>query len=394
MRKSLLLAMAVAIAATASAQVRMAKSFATPKDIVTEQPAGQLVKYQRSGEGLYVSGEYCIPGEQNAITSIVYAEDGTTVYINNIFNDNATLMGDAWVTGNLNEDKTQITVPMGQAIYHSASYNADVVLAWGSTSVTYDASGNATGIAFTPDASVTEVVYNVDPATGVITMTPGEGNISAEAPACFNATGLGCYWTDDASFGSFLDWNLTLTPKSDAVPAVPADPTLYADSWFDSGDEDGYSCLDFLLPKTDVDGNDIDPTLLSFSIFTDDDQIFTFTAETYPNDLTQDMTEIPYSVYHGGYDFDDARIYFYRTNAEGFTPFFGQRIGIQVYYTVDGEKNASNIVYWNLTPDAIETVDAGKTVDNAWYNLAGVKFVGKPSVPGIYINNGRKVVIK
>ena len=45
------------------------------------------------------------------------------------------------------------------------------------------------------------------------------------------------------------------------------------------------------------------------------------------------------------------------------------------------------------TPDAIETISTSK-VDNNWYNLQGVKFNGKPSVPGIYINAGKKVIIK
>ncbi|MBR6490193.1 MAG: hypothetical protein IKT03_06625, partial [Muribaculaceae bacterium] len=44
-------------------------------------------------------------------------------------------------------------------------------------------------------------------------------------------------------------------------------------------------------------------------------------------------------------------------------------------------------------PQAIETITTGKQ-DNNWYNLQGVKFNGMPSVPGIYINNGKKVVIK
>ena len=44
-------------------------------------------------------------------------------------------------------------------------------------------------------------------------------------------------------------------------------------------------------------------------------------------------------------------------------------------------------------PSAIETVATDKQ-DNTWYNLQGVKFNGMPSVPGIYINNGKKVVIK
>ena len=44
-------------------------------------------------------------------------------------------------------------------------------------------------------------------------------------------------------------------------------------------------------------------------------------------------------------------------------------------------------------PNAIETIVTNKA-DNNWYNLQGVKFNGMPSVPGIYINNGRKQVIK
>ena len=44
-------------------------------------------------------------------------------------------------------------------------------------------------------------------------------------------------------------------------------------------------------------------------------------------------------------------------------------------------------------PSAISTVGVDKT-DNVYYNLLGVKFNGMPTTPGIYINNGKKVVIK
>ena len=44
-------------------------------------------------------------------------------------------------------------------------------------------------------------------------------------------------------------------------------------------------------------------------------------------------------------------------------------------------------------PEAIETVATDKQ-DNTWYNLQGVKFNGMPSVPGIYINGGKKVIIR
>jgi hypothetical protein len=45
-------------------------------------------------------------------------------------------------------------------------------------------------------------------------------------------------------------------------------------------------------------------------------------------------------------------------------------------------------------PDAISTVGVDAKADNAYYNLMGVKFNGMPSAPGIYIHNGKKVIIK
>ncbi len=193
-------------------------------------------------------------------------------------------------------------------------------------------------------------------------------------------------------------------PVSTLVPAVPADPELYEDSWFDSGSEDGYSCFDFNVKAEDVDGNEIDRTHLLYSIFTDDDVPFVFDAATYEWDLTEDMTEIPYEVYYEGYDFDVSRIYFYRTNM-GDNPMFIRRIGIQVHYdvpvtTADGKattivRNSSNIVYWDLPTTAITEVAANPAAaDHAYYNLMGVKFNSLPTTPGIYIHNGKKVVIK
>ena len=45
-------------------------------------------------------------------------------------------------------------------------------------------------------------------------------------------------------------------------------------------------------------------------------------------------------------------------------------------------------------PNAISTVGVDTKTENAYYNLQGVKFNSKPSVPGIYIHNGKKVIIK
>ena len=116
------------------------------------------------------------------------------------------------------------------------------------------------------------------------------------------------------------------------------------------------------------------------------------------------MTEIPYEIYNGGYDFDISRIYFYRTNMND-NPMFSERIGIQVHYDVPVEnenrettivRNSSNIVYWNLTTP-INTVnsDPVTTGDNAYYNMMGQRFANGNNLPaGIYIHNGKKVIVK
>ena len=51
------------------------------------------------------------------------------------------------------------------------------------------------------------------------------------------------------------------------------------------------------------------------------------------------------------------------------------------------------VVTKSSTPTAIETIAADK-VDNAWYNMSGIRFESKPAAPGIYIHNGKKVIIK
>ena len=45
-------------------------------------------------------------------------------------------------------------------------------------------------------------------------------------------------------------------------------------------------------------------------------------------------------------------------------------------------------------PNAINTVGVDTKADNAYYNLQGVKFNSMPTAAGIYIHNGKKVIIK
>ena len=371
-------------------------------EIITEQPDGELRTYVRSGYNIYQGWDAPYMAEQSGTTDIVFAEDGETVYLRDVVFD---VVSDVWVKGTLSADGTKITVPTGQYLYWLEEDEYGMFIQWMSTGVetTTDDEGNEQyAMTLTVHQGVTEVTYTIDNEAGTISLDNTTGNPDAEFPNNFIATGLGVVYDNDLTFCA-MDFN-TVYKEFKLQPAVPADPILYEDSWFDSGEEDGYSCLDFTVLPEDVDGNYIDPSHLVYSIFTDNDVPFVFLAETYVNDLVEDMTEIPYDIYNGGYDFDISRIYFYRTNMND-NPMFTDRIGIQVHYDVPVVndkrettivRNSSNIVYWQQ-PTAITTVnsDPVTTGDNAYYNMMGQRFTNRNNLPaGIYIHNGKKVVIK
>ena len=48
---------------------------------------------------------------------------------------------------------------------------------------------------------------------------------------------------------------------------------------------------------------------------------------------------------------------------------------------------------WNET-DGIHTIDNGQLTNDSWYSINGVKLQGKPTQKGLYILNGKKVVVR
>lgn len=369
-------------------------------EVIDEQPEGELRSYVRSGGNIYQGWDapMCVP--QTGMTDVVFDPDGTTVYLRDAVFD---VVSNAWIKGYLNEDGTKITVPTGQCIYWLDSDERGMMVYWMSTGVEMRSNENGEEVpvlTLTVHLGVPEVTYSIA-ADGTISLDNTVGDINADFPNKYVATGLGVVYSDNLEFCA-MDFN-TVYKKFQLVPAVPADPIVYEDSWFDSGEEDGYSCFDFKVLPQDVDGNFIDLTYTSYSIFTDDDVPFVFDAATYANDLTEDMTDIPYEIYNGGYDFDAARIYFYRTNT-GDNPMFYNRIGIQVHYDVpvtdeDGVtttvRNSSNIVYWDNLGTGISEVKSAPVVDDAYYNVMGQRFDSAAGLPaGIYIHQGKKVLVK
>ena len=375
----LFLSVAIALGASATAKLQgnayrpltSASQAATIKategiDIITEQPEGEVVNYTRGGEFMYVSIYGLIADEQQGQVKVVYADDGKTVYIQDplCYAEGTGV----WVYGQLSDDGTTISVPLGQYVAYNEEYNYGMILSWGTT-MAIDLGDDFYWIEFVADDSVNEVTYAVDSANGTITLLGTEGDANAPEPNRYEATGLAGIWDDDGSVAT-IEWGSTWTPMGEIKPAVPANPEAL--EFFDCGDETGFTRFDFNINLVDVDEKPLNADFLTYSIFTDNDELFTFDYETYgaKNGFETDMTEIPYG--YSGYDFYLRRVYFYRTNM-GDNPMFTWRIGIQLNYTVNGVTNKSDIVYLNVYPHtAVDETNADKTIDSVrYYNVTG-----------------------
>ena len=381
MKKLALLITCVAVALSASAIVQSSGNAYRPMDklqhagmmkapsrvdIITEQPEGTVVNYTRGGEYMTVSLYGYESAYQTGRVKLVYADDGQTVYI-----QDPLCYGEgvgAWVQGQLSEDGLTISVPLGQYVAYNEEYDYGLILAWGSTMV-IDLGDDFYWLDFYADETKTEVCYAVDPENGTITMLDSEGSVDNPYPYDCEATGLAGVWSDDGTVAT-IEWGSTWTVMGETVPAVPANPEVT--DFFDSGREDGFTRLDFNINLFDVDGNPLNSDYLTYSIYVDNDELFTFDYDTYgaSNGFDTDMTEIPYG--YSGYDFYLRRVYFYRTN-EGENPFFTWRIGIQVHYTVEGVRNSSDIVYLEVyEPSAVSEMAGGKEVSAVrYFNMAG-----------------------
>ena len=376
--------------------------------LITEQPEGDLYTYYRAGACIYSSifglGETEVDGKMNVVFGKTDGALDGKVYIQNPMwwlDGNNT-----WVEGTYDWMTGLITIPVGQYLSWDEENEYGVQMMWGSTYVYQDVDENGEE-GYYLGTELDEEAENIYFMIGddVIELQGSEGDINAEFPENYNATGLYAMYNDDQTWAGALEFGVK-GQIVHAVPAIPADPTLPEEPWYDCGNEGGYSTFDFKLPTTDVDGNMIDPECLSYSIYTDDDQIFTFDPAVYTyDDLTEPITEVPYWLYASGVDFHKGYVYFYRTNAEGFEPMFTRRIGVQAIYTVEEPTvegapakapvvNKSNIVYYELPTTAIETVKAELDVNAPVYNIMGQKMNAKSLPAGIYIQNGKKFIVK
>lgn len=96
----------------------------------------------------------------------------------------------------------------------------------------------------------------------------------------------------------------------------------------------------------------LDRDKVTYSVFTDLDEIFEFTPEEFPREdeygWILPSTEVPFN-YHG-FNFLWCEIHFpHRSNTtEGQEPFFQWRIGLRMNYREGNQVSYSNIVYWEI----------------------------------------------
>ena len=86
----------------------------------------------------------------------------------------------------------------------------------------------------------------------------------------------------------------------------------------------------------------------------------------------------------------------YYPNADGVTI-----NAFRAFFVLDGGEapdvaSANIIIDWGdeETTGVTSMEDGRSLMEDGWYTLQGVKLDDKPSAPGIYINNGRKIAIQ
>ena len=294
--------------------------------------------------------------------NLVFGTDGK-VYIQNPLWWNKSY--NTWVWGDYDPETGIISVPVGQYLMYNEYADLGVQLLWGHSILYQDADGYYMYEYFIDD--VDAIRYKIDGDN--LYLLGCEGDPNADFPEYYNATGLIGHFSDgsnmtcleyvgpDVPYGTVLNLN----------PAVPANPTNL--TWQDRGTTDGTTVFMFALPTTDVDGNYIDQYYLSYSIYTDNDQIYTFRASDFPNELTEDVTEINSEIFFNSWNISTYGAYLYFDEA----PLFNHQVGIQVFYTINGVKNASDIVYLEVYTDtSVDELNAGKQLANVrYFNMAG-----------------------
>jgi hypothetical protein len=198
------------------------------KAIVTEQPAGDVAYYTRSGNAMWLTADGSLyVGEQQGYIMVV--TDGNTVWFKNLLYDPDGLYGNYWIKGTKSGSTITITLPQdvasGSIAYEDAA-DFPVQLRWGATTVS---SGSVSGTVNTRINSRTFTVAD----DGSMTLN----NATYTAQGVGN--GLMSFFTYGTTnyFDYCMIYNTTFTYLGTSIPDTP---TMYTDADIDAMTGDMY----------------------------------------------------------------------------------------------------------------------------------------------------------
>lgn len=220
-----------------------------------------------------------------------------------------------------------------------------------------------------------KIEFDYDPSTGALTNP--SANISVSICERRN---LGLQW--------YFRPSLELIEENAATPANPKDLDWITYEW------DPNAVFVFEIPLEDTEGESLVENWLSYRIYTDTDEngveVFSMNPETYPDmNLSEPLDIFPYNYF--GFDISFSYGRHYVTIRDDWSKF--KRIGVQSLYDAGGEEKCSEIVWFDLELTAIDSIIEDNRHDDIIYNLQGQIVKGQP-LPGLYIRNGKKIVIR
>lgn len=220
---------------------------------------------------------------------------------------------------------------------------------------------------------LSSVEFNYDKVSGAL--SDASANI---AVSICQRRNLGLAW--------YFNPSLEILEVNPATPANPTDLKWTTYDW--------YPCpsFSFKIPTEDVNGEALYSNWLYYRIYTMKNGTvsqFQMLPADYPDmNLSEPLSLFPYNF--SGYDISWTNGH-HDINIRGDITDLS-RIGVQSLYNAGDEEHTSDIIWLDVVSTGINDVLDNDSKDDILYNLLGQRVYGKPN-PGIYIRNGKKIVI-
>ena len=224
------------------------------------------------------------------------------------------------------------------------------------------------------DRPIDSIEFDYDAATGAI--SNASANISVSICERRN---LGMQWFFKPSF--------EVIEQNAAIPANPKDLEWITYDW------DQNAVFTFEIPLEDTEGESLIENWLCYRIYTDSEErgveVYSMTPDKNPDmNLSEPLDVFPYNYF--GFDISYSYGHHYMTFRDDWSQF--KSIGVQSIYDAGGEENCSDIIWLDLPASSVGT-PVDDIHDNSVYTLQGQMVKGNLS-PGIYIKNGKKIIIR